>query len=68
MPEPYQLPELKAQAGFRLNEESRKDLRILLADRQETNVSKLLKELVAEAAAPVRARWEERFAAPGDES
>ena len=56
---PYRIPALKDQIGWRLTDQDKKNLRILLADRRETNVSQLLRDLVEEEAAPTRARWKE---------
>jgi hypothetical protein len=56
------LPAIKSLVGFRPNEQDRKNLNILLADRRETNVSQLLRDLLEEAARPTRKRWKEAAA------
>ncbi|MFF6988345.1 hypothetical protein [Streptomyces sp. NPDC010273] len=56
-PEPFTVPAIKSLAAFRPTDEDRKNLSLLLADRRETNMSKLLRDLVAEAAGDTRRRW-----------
>lgn len=68
--EPFIVPEIKDFIGWRPNEKDKQHLRLLMADRRETNISKLLRELVGEAAVPVRKRWKDaaaRIAAKEDE-
>jgi hypothetical protein len=55
--EPFTVPEIKNQIGWRLTEQDKKNLRLLMADRRETNYSKLLRELVEREAAATRVRW-----------
>ena len=57
MPKPFVVPEIKGMIGWRPNEEDKRNLRLLMAERRETSFSKLLRDLVAEEAAPVRRRW-----------
>lgn len=69
--EVFNIPDIKGQVGWRLTEQDRKDLRIILADRRETNVSNLLRDLVQREAATVRQRWTRnasRIAALGGEA
>ncbi|MEW2498383.1 hypothetical protein AB0942_33350 [Streptomyces nodosus] len=51
-------PELGKQAAYRLTEQDKKDLRIILCDRRETSVSNLLRSLVHHEAEAVRQRWQ----------
>lgn len=56
-PEPFNLPVIRSLVGFRPNDQDRKNLNILLADRRQNNVSQLLRDLLEEAAVPTRRRW-----------
>lgn len=58
-PEPFILPEIRKMIGWQPNERDKKNLRILMADRRQTNFSQLLRDLVEEAAVPTRKRWTE---------
>jgi hypothetical protein len=55
--EPFPIPELKEQVGWRLSEQDKKDLRILMADRREKSPTALLRALVHERAEQARKRW-----------
>lgn len=55
--EPFNVPEIKDQIGWRLTEQDKKDIRLLMADRREKSPTKLLRALVEQEAAPVRRRW-----------
>ncbi|MGW2169155.1 hypothetical protein ACWC1C_01330 [Streptomyces sp. NPDC001705] len=55
--EEFNIPDLKGQVGWRLDDQDRKDLRIIMADRREKHVSKVLRSLVQREAAAVRQRW-----------
>lgn len=52
----FNVPDIKAQVGWRMNEEDMKNMRLLMADRRMTKVSSLIRELVEQAAEPVRQR------------
>lgn len=54
----WTIPDLKDQIGWRLAEQDKKDLRIVMADRREAVVSKLLRDLVHDEAEAVRRRWD----------
>lgn len=56
--EPFRVPDLKDQVGWRLTKEDKQNLRILLADRRMTSVTALLRALVEQEAEPVRQRWQ----------
>lgn len=56
-PEPFIVPQPKSVVGFKPNDQDRKNLRLLMADRRETSFSNLLRELVATEAAYTRKRW-----------
>lgn len=58
MSKPYELPELKDQVGWRLTDEDKRNLRILLRARGETSVTRLLRDLAREQAEPVRRQWQ----------
>lgn len=51
------VPDLGRQAAYRLTEQDKKDLRVIMADRRETRVSNVLRDLVQQEAAAVRQRW-----------
>lgn len=53
----FNLPEIKDQASFRVSEQDKKNLRLLMADRRVTSVSDILRWCLAEQAEPVRQRW-----------
>jgi hypothetical protein len=55
--EPFNVPEIKDLAGFRPNEQDKRNLRLLLADRRETSMSNLLRSLVQRESDAVRRRW-----------
>lgn len=55
--EPFTLPDLKDSVGLRLSKRDKQNLRLLMADRGETNLSNIIKECIAEQAEPVRQRW-----------
>jgi predicted RNA-binding protein len=55
--EPFNVPNLKPQVGWRMNEQDMKNVRLLMADRRETSVSGLLRALVEQEAAAARRRW-----------
>lgn len=57
--ESFRLPDLKEIVAFRPNEQDKKNLRLLMMDRRETNVSQLLRDLIEEAAKPTRKRWKD---------
>lgn len=54
----FQLPEIKAQAGFRPSERDKQNLRLLMAERRVTSVSDILRWCVEQQAEPVRQRWQ----------
>lgn len=54
---PFNAPDLKGSVGLRLSKEDKQNLRLLMADRRETNLSNIIKTCIAEAAEPVRQRW-----------
>lgn len=56
--EVFNIPDIKPQVGWRMNEQDMKNMRLLMADRREKSVSKLLRSLVEREAATVRQRWE----------
>lgn len=55
--EPFGVPEVGSQIGWRLSEQDKKDLRLLMLAYRETSPTKLLRALVQQEAAPVRERW-----------
>lgn len=55
--EPFNVPDIKAQVGWRMNEQDMKNMRLLMADRRQTSVSGLIRQLVEREAALTRARW-----------
>lgn len=55
----FNVPEIKDQASFRPNDQDKKNLRILMADRRVTSVSDILRWCLAEQAEPVRQRWQD---------
>lgn len=56
--EPFQVPDIKPQVGWRMNERDMQNMRLLMASRREKSVSGLLRALVEQEAAPVRRRWQ----------
>lgn len=56
-PEPFEVPQLKDQVGWRLSEEDKQDLRIVMAQHREKSLSKMLRILVQREAAGVRRHW-----------
>ncbi|MEV7814268.1 hypothetical protein AB0P05_26615 [Streptomyces flaveolus] len=57
MAEPFELPELKDQIGWRLSEHDKQDLRLLMADRKQKSPTALLRDLVHAEAEATRERW-----------
>lgn len=55
--EPFTVPDLKDQVGWRLSDQDKKDLRILMASRRERNLTNLLRDVVHQEASAVRQRW-----------
>lgn len=55
--EPFNVPDIKPQVGWRMNEQDMKNMRLLMAAYRETSVSGLLRRLVEQEAAPIRRRW-----------
>lgn len=57
----FSLPDLRRrkQVAARMDDDFRKDLNILMAHRQDANVSNILRWAVAQQAAPVRRAWQE---------
>lgn len=55
-PKPFEVPEIKGIVGFRPTEQDKRNLRVLMATKGEASFSKLLRDLVAEAAVPARRR------------
>lgn len=53
----FEIPNLKAQLGWRLSEQDMKDLRILMADRREKSPTALLRDIIHREAEAVRVRW-----------
>lgn len=56
---PFELPEIKDRAGVRWTERDKQNLRLIMADRQVSNVSDIIKWCVEQQAKPVRQRWQE---------
>lgn len=54
--EPFNVPDIKPQVGWRMNEQDMKNMRLLMAARRETSVTGLLRWLVEREAAVVRRR------------
>jgi hypothetical protein len=57
--EPFTLPEIKDQVGFRPTERDKQNLRLLMANRRVTSVSDILRWAVEQQAEPVRQAWRE---------
>lgn len=57
--EPFNVPDLKDSVGFRLSKEDKQNLRLLMAQWQDGNVSAVIKRCVEQQAAPVRQQWQE---------
>lgn len=55
---PFDLPDLKDSIGIRLDDQAKKDIRILMASRRESVVSNIIKWALAQQAAPVRQAWQ----------
>jgi predicted transcriptional regulator len=57
----FSLPDLRRrkQVAVRLDDQLRRDLNILMAQRQDANVSNILRWAVEQQAAPVRQEWNE---------
>jgi hypothetical protein len=55
---PFDLPDLKDSIGFRLDDQAKKDIYILMASQRETRVSNIIKWALAQQAAPVRQSWQ----------
>lgn len=55
---PFDLPDLKDSIGIRLDEQTKKDIRILMASQRETRVSNIIKWALAQQAGPVRQSWQ----------
>lgn len=55
--EPFEVPDIKPQVGWRLLEQDKKDLRILMADRREKSPTALLRSMVHQEAEAARRRW-----------
>jgi hypothetical protein len=53
----FSIPDVGPQVGWRLSEQDKKDLRLLMADRREKSPTKLLRGLVQQEAASARQRW-----------
>jgi hypothetical protein len=53
----FNIPDVGPQVGWRLSEQDKKDLRLLMADRREKSPTKLLRGLVQQEAASARQRW-----------
>lgn len=53
----FNIPDVGPQVGWRLSEQDKKDLRLLMADRHEKSPTKLLRGLVQQEAASARQRW-----------
>lgn len=53
----FEIPNLKDQIGWRLNEQDMKDLRILMADRREKSPTALLRDIIHREAEATRRRW-----------
>ena len=56
-PEPFVVPEIKNQVGWRLSEQDKKDLRIIMAHYQVKSLTGMLRVLVQREAAIVRKKW-----------
>jgi hypothetical protein len=56
--EEFDIPEVRAQVGWRLSDQDRKDLRILLADRREKVIANVLRDVIHREAEATRRRWE----------
>jgi hypothetical protein len=57
--EPFNIPEIKDQVGFRPTDRDKQNLRLVMADQRETSVSNIIRWALEEQAAPVRQRWRE---------
>lgn len=59
--EPFNIPDLKDSVGWRLNDEDKQNLRIIMAERQDNIVSNILRDLVQHEATAVRQKWLRRM-------
>jgi hypothetical protein len=55
--EEFVLPEIKDQVGWRLSEQDKQDLRLLMTDRRQASPTALLRDLVHREAEATRRRW-----------
>lgn len=55
--EPFGIPVVRDQVGWRLNKQDKQNLRLLMADRREKVVTNILRDLVEREAALARERW-----------
>lgn len=55
--EPFRVPLIKDQVGWRPTEQDKKNLRLVMADRRESSISGLVRALVEQEADAVRQRW-----------
>jgi hypothetical protein len=55
--EPFNIPDLRDSTGIRLSERDKQNLRLLMVDRRETNLSDIIRACIAEQAELVRQRW-----------
>lgn len=65
---PFDLPDLKDSIGVRLDDQAKKDIRILMASRREPVVSNIIKWALAQQAAPVRQAWQAAADRPTEEA
>jgi sugar diacid utilization regulator len=55
--EEFVLPEIKDQVGWRLSEQDKQDLRLLMADRRQAVIVAVLREVIHKEAEATRRRW-----------
>lgn len=57
----FNVPDLKDQVGWRLTEQDKQNLRVIMAERQDIALSSLLRDLVQREADSVRQTWRARM-------
>ena len=57
----FNIPDLKDQAGWRLSEQDKQNLRVIMGERRDIVLSNILRDLVQREADAVRQTWRERM-------
>lgn len=56
--EEFTVPDFGPQAGWRMKEQDMKNMRLIMMDRREAVLGKILRDLVEREAETVRRRWQ----------